>query len=229
MSYTHEFDKPKASVVNTVWPHRNDGDRANNLFREYLKRRRLDFETAYLAGWYMSSMDCDRVVIPCVTTKPDHVYYQARAIDKKMKLRYRSPFGARHGALCTVDTLNIAPSSCVAIVEGPMDALALASHGVDSIAIMGIRPDQETRDHLLKRLDSKKYRVCAVIFDNEDEAKACALRLSLAISTHGIVSSVLSTKSKDCADATDAERNAIVKRLNTWANLPRRSLTNISD
>lgn len=216
--YNHEFEKPKARAFNTLWPAVATSKRANDRYREYLESRSLDFETAYLAGWYPSYMDCLRVVIPCQSLKAGHAYYQARAIDGEVKLRYASPPGARNGALCLVgSTLDSSLDIPVtAVVEGPMCALALAGLGIDSAATMGICPDVQARAHLLMILKQRNHRA-VIIFDNEDEAQAQAAGVSLMLSSAGILSTVICLNKKDVAASSIADRKALVSRISSWA------------
>lgn len=224
--YNHEVIRPKSTGFNTFWPPVADDDEVQSAFRSYLKSRRLDHETAYLNGWYPSRMGCLRVVIPCLSLKQDHAYYQARALSPKIGLRYVSPSGQRHGALCVVDPVQLGYEEeavqVTAIVEGPMDALALAGLGVPSIALMGIRPDNETLHHLRTLLQARKH-VAAIVFDNEDEAQAMAFRLGFDLAVHGIASRTFRTKEKDVADSTDQERQTLRGRIFSWLNKPRLS------
>lgn len=221
MSYEHErYDsREKQSAFNTVWPKVANDEVAANEFRHYLRSRRLNFETAYLAGWYPAWLDTLRVVIPCVSLQEGHAYYQARAFNKAVKLRYVSPPGPRHGALCVVDptddlTEGLIPA-VTAIVEGPMDALALAGLGIRSIALMGIKPDIKARAHLLQLIKRRKDRA-VILFDNEDEAQAEAALLAVELAGKGVASQVYALDSKDVAASSDGERLAIVKRIQQW-------------
>lgn len=221
MSYSHERTRPKSDTFNTLWPTVASNESANILFRQYLKSRRIDFDTAYLAGVYPSNMDCLRVVLPCVSRKEGHAYYQARAVSKHVSLRYYSPSGARHGALFCVDSISKS-SPFLCLVEGPMDALALASCGVDSIALMGIAPDEETRQHVIHRLKVRP-RPVVIMFDNEDEAQSKASELALYLASHGVPSRVFIPKSKDFAASSYSERRTYVKEFTGWAKQQRLS------
>lgn len=226
--YAHEFDKPKSQTFNTTWPTVSNRKEDQKRFKDYLKSRRLDFETAYLNGWYPSRLDCLRIVIPCLSTKPGHAYYQARACSQKVTLRYASPFGARHGALCPLDPTDEAtpfPVSFTAIVEGPMCGLVLAYYGIPAIAVMGIRPDKEAQAHLVSLLKARRHGA-VVAFDNEDEAQACAARLALRLSSSGIRTHVMNLDRKDIADSSDDERLTIVRKMKTWQNKSRLSTNN---
>jgi len=223
MSYEHEryTSREKKTAFNTVWPAVASGETADNELRRYLRSRRLDFETAYLAGWYPALFnDCLRVVIPCKSLNPEHAYYQARALNKSTRLRYVSPLGPRLGALCIVDPVlsdldeTLSPS-VTAIVEGPMCALALASLGIPSIALMGIRPDTQACLHLVSLLKSRRHDA-AILFDNEDEAQAEASNLAVFLAGNGIINHVFSLKSKDVADSSDKERKRIAGDILQW-------------
>lgn len=221
MSYSHERTRPKSDTFNTLWPTVATDDYANHWYREYLRQRRIDFETAYLTGVYPSNMDCLRAVLPCVSRKEGHAYYQARAIPSHATVRYRSPMGARHGALFCADSVSES-SPFLCLVEGPMDALALASCGVDSIALMGISPDEETRHHVIHRLKVNP-RPVVIMFDNEDEAQSKASELALYLASYGFPSRVFIPKSKDFAASSDSERRTYVKEFTAWANRQRLS------
>lgn len=223
MSYEHEryTSREKNTAFNTVWPAVECGETADNELRHYLRSRRLDFETAYLAGWYPSVINnCLRLVIPCKSLNPKHAYYQARALDKSIRLRYVSPSGPRLGALCIVDPVlfdwddTLSPS-VTAIVEGPMCALALASLGIPAIALMGISPEPSACSHLVSILKSRHHDA-AILLDNEDEAQASASNLAVFLAGNGIINHVFLLKSKDVADSSDKERKKIAGDILQW-------------
>ena len=128
-SFEYKLDRDKAPA-NTTWPLMSTSGVDLDASRAYLKERGLSWDLAEENGWYPSRNAMDsflRIVIPALTTVKDHIYWQARAVSKNVHIRYQTPRGPRHGALVRVRALPDDEHTCeVVIVEGPLDALAVA-------------------------------------------------------------------------------------------------------
>lgn len=201
MFYPHERnDEYKTDSLNTRWPVMSTFDGDLEKCHIYLQRRGLDPSVADANRWYPSRDAGDevlRLVMPALTRRSDHVYWQARAITESC-IRYQSPKGSRHGALIIVCAVQNEETKTVVVVEGPMDALAVAECGYDAIAIMGINPGAEAVEHLQKLLQNK---FVIIVFDNEPKAIAAAQILSMHIASARIQVRVASPmRQKDLAD-----------------------------
>jgi len=128
------------------------------LMREYLSARGLDYTLAMHNGWYPVQHKGLRVFIPAVTRIPGHVYWQARSVEGH-PLRYDSPCGPRRDAVVVVK--GAVPCTTVCVVEGPMDALAMAElTGVAGIALLGLSPPEEALAHLASLCEEYSRVVC---------------------------------------------------------------------
>ena len=189
--YFHErqTERDQASS-NTVWPLMSTAGLDQTDCIDYLQDRGLSWELAEANGWYPSRNAMDRflrVVIPAVSTKAGHVYWQARAVSSNVHIRYQTPRGPRHGALIFVwaNALkqdNPEPTEKVVIVEGPMDALACAYCGYDAIALMGMTPGNLALDHLVKRVAN---RPALIVLDNETMAQVAAHTVAMKLASAG--------------------------------------------
>ncbi len=115
----------------------------------YLKDRDLDPEVARVNGWYPSDSAGDdfvRIVMPAKRTD-GRVFWQARALNPVLAKRYQSPHGARGDAVIVVRPLH--EPKVAAMVEGPMDALAVAGAGFLGVAMMGNTPPLCVLEHVL--------------------------------------------------------------------------------
>jgi hypothetical protein len=150
--YTHEQQERKIQTkpMNTSLPVRAVNPADYRFAEAYLTSRNLDADIAQENGWYPSWEAGDnfpRIVIPAVTHVAGHVYWQARDMTGKAKIRYQSPSGPRHEALIEVRSCWKEPKGQV-VVEGPMDALAAAGAGYTGFALMGMMPSLATLMHL---------------------------------------------------------------------------------
>ncbi len=219
MFYSHErYEQKQTNPTNTVWPLMSTNGRDIDAVRAYLKERGLSWELAEANGWYPSRKAMDeylRIVIPATVCVPDHVYWQARAINTDAKIRYQTPRGPRHGALiCVKSDLTIMQNNGgsreVVVVEGPMDALAVAETGCDAIALMGIAPGPEALYHLIKLVVK---RPVLVVLDNEAQAKAAAGAIIMKLASAGGIAHWDSLRYvKDLAEMTYAARRAWLDR-----------------
>lgn len=185
--YPHEPRTERdQAATNTVWPLMSTNGVDIDDCKAYMKERGLSWELAEANGWYPSRNAMDnflRIVIPAKSPVKDHVYWQARAISKNVHIRYQTPKGPRQGALITVDGdyLNAATSKVV-IVEGPMDALAVADCGWDAIALMGMCPGALALSHLVKLVEK---RPALIVLDNEPAAQAAAHSIAMCLASAG--------------------------------------------
>jgi len=162
MHYTHDRNERQRNPgqINTRnLPYQNDmGLDRFDLMRDYLSARGLNCILALHNGWYPVENKGLRIYIPAVTRIPGHMYWQARSIEGH-PLRYDSPFGPRRDALVVVK--GEVPCSTVCIVEGPMDALAMAElTGVAGIALLGLSPPEEALAHLASLCEEYSRVVC---------------------------------------------------------------------
>lgn len=131
-------------VSQRLWPR----------FDNYLRERNLDYALARMNYWFPSrTIDgYDRLVVPGSSDQPGNLYWQARLIQPVTlgnakptdPRRWESPHGiARGNSVCLMWPKEPRPERFVAIVEGPMDALAAAGEGFVAIALMGVNPSTE--------------------------------------------------------------------------------------
>lgn len=189
--YQHDVyqERDRDRLDNTVWPLMSTNGVDLDDCKSYLLKRELSWTVAEANGWYPSRHAGDgflRIVIPALSTKSEHVYWQARAVSSNVHIRYQSPSGPRHGALVRVlanpDADANDCSDEVVIVEGPMDALAVADCETDSIALMGIEPGDTAIQHLIKLVAK---RPALIVLDNEPYAQSQASKLAMQLSSAG--------------------------------------------
>jgi hypothetical protein len=147
MNYAHEIAEHKEKRKPT--PARMPTESRSSLdwdqMESYLKARELSYKTACHNGWYPSCNAGDgalRIVMPA-TNSAKIAYWQARAVYKDMP-RYQSPSVPRGDSVIQVWPLSKDYLPFTILCEGPMDALAAASHGIRGIALMGNNPTAET-------------------------------------------------------------------------------------
>jgi hypothetical protein len=178
---------------------------------EYIKGRNLSWKLARSNGWYESDKARDayrRVVIPAVTHKAGHVYWQARDIFGKAFIRYQSPKGPRHEAL-----VKVVPSSTqlgIVVVEGPMDALAAAGEGYLGIALMGMTPSTATMMHLCLLLEESPAKRTLVALDRDSAENAT--RICTFVSSQGYSCRMASLPEKDLAACLPEVRRKFLKQ-----------------
>ena len=190
--YPHEQRTERdQAATNTVWPLMSTNGVDVDDCKAYLKERGLSWELAEENGWYPSRNAMDnflRIVIPAVSTQAGHVYWQARAVSQNIYIRYQTPRGPRHGALIVVnfdaqrEYETRRNTKSVVIVEGPMDALAVAACGYDAIALMGMAPGALALSHLVKLVEK---RPALIVLDNEPAAQAAAHSIAMCLASAG--------------------------------------------
>jgi len=177
MNYTHEREertRPKTPLKPVYVPLRED--RLGPLMWKYLEARTLDPERAEDNGWYPACYKgAPRIIIPASTLVNTWPYFQGRAMDDHPK-RYESPSAPRGDALAVVYPKSVPDG--VAIVEGPMDALAAAGEGFVGVGLMGNTPGDAVLDHLESIL--KAFPVpCVVIPDKDALSKGAEVTAKL--------------------------------------------------
>lgn len=210
--YWHEAEERKVNVHPMCTQLPIQGVFQHNM-NMYLERRKLDWELARSNGWYESCLagDCyRRVVIPAVTHKVGHAYWQARDIFGGAFIRYQSPKGPRHEALVRVMPLQKA-HGCV-VVEGPMDALAAAGVGYIGYALMGMQPSKATMMHLCLLIEDHKELNTLILLDRDSSEHA--MKISLFLSTQKYVCKMahLPSPEKDLAECLPAKRKKFLSQ-----------------
>lgn len=132
-------------------------------FDKYLTGRGLHAETARRNMWFPSkNVDgWGRVVVPCTSSQPGNLYWQARLLDppvgpdkpeniatigRGMPRRWESPYDVSRGDAICVVWPSLGEENWnrkAALVEGPMDALACAEFGYLGVALLSAVPSEE--------------------------------------------------------------------------------------
>lgn len=208
--YYHEQQERKISKypMNTEWPvEALDADRG----MEYLNIRRLSTLAAIKNGWYVSQNagdDYERIVIPAITHKAGHVYWQARDITGNAWLRYQSPKGPRYEAFIAVKPVY--PSLGVVVVEGPMDALAAAGELYTGIALMGMVPSKDTIIRVGLYISGLKKMNTLVVMDKGEVANST--RIATMLASYGIPARVAELPTKDLAACLPQQRRKFLSQ-----------------
>jgi hypothetical protein len=180
--------------------------------KQYLQDRHLNYELALANGWFPSNEASDafpRVVIPATTHKAGHVYWQARDTTGKAYLRYQTPKGPRHEALIKV--YPEVPPRGIVIVEGPLDALAVAGAGCIGYALMGMQPSIGTLHHLALLVEDNNDLDVMVVLDRDSAQHA--IKIATFLSSQGYFTQIQSLPGpeKDLAECLPAKRKNFLK------------------
>ena len=222
MYYQHEVHERKPNthpMCTELPPYEHDLD--DNM-REYLKERNLDSDLAKANGWFFSCKAGDvfpRIVIPAVTWKPGHVYYQARDITGKAFIRYQSPKGPRHEAIIKVVPIDIDEHRPIGIVvvEGPCCSLAAAQAGYLGVALMGKMPSQATLAHLALLIQDNAELPVLVLLDRDCTNEAVRIVTFLASQGFNVKMGQF-TQSKDLAELGQHERTTLLRKYFSQVN-----------
>jgi hypothetical protein len=121
--------------------------------KAYLENRGLDWNLAYSSNWYPALYRGPRIIIPCSRTDGGK-FWQGRLIEEmvdpnaqKHLKRWDSPDGGKGDAVVALGPYG-GNRSAMFIVEGPMDALAVAGAGFASVALLGCKPGISVVEHV---------------------------------------------------------------------------------
>jgi len=211
MFYDHEVQERKLNEhpMNITLPPQSI---CQEHMYEYLAVRNIDEAVTRANGWYESARAVDtfiRIVIPCVTHKAGHKYFQARDTTGKAHLKYQSPKGPRHEALVRMLPLKRAKGTVV--VEGAFCAARAAMHGYIAYALMGMMPSQATLLHLCLLIEDNKELPVLVLLDRD--SGAAAVKVVTFISSQGYNCRMGTfSKSKDLAELPVKESANLLTR-----------------
>ncbi len=189
-------------------------------FDQYLAGRGLDPDLARFNEWYPSTDAGDpipRVVIPC-SNSLGRVYWQARAMDGMLTpfhlpvKRYQSAHTDRsESVVITWPFSEFFPVAYgVAVLEGPLDALAASSAGWVGVALMGDKPPAECIEYVVRIFSP--YSVWRVVPD-KDMPKLGA-QVVRALGMLGKKAKLVDTRPyKDLAAAPAEERQGYLECL----------------
>ena len=213
--YWHEQEERKPNVHPMCTSLPSYAVIQSNVER-YLSDRYLNAELAFQNGWYESWLAGDnyqRCVIPAVTHKVGHVYWQARDITGRAYIRYQSPKGPRHEALVVVKPFeSVKGTKGVVVVEGPTDALSAAGEGYVGIALMGMQPSQATLMHLALILMDYSNKQVLVLLDRDSGANASKVALFLSTQGYHARIDTLPGPEKDLAACLPPKRKKILRQ-----------------
>lgn len=175
---------------------------------DYLLARDLDPALAVFNGWYPS--DDWRIVIPCINSAGTP-YYQARDITGESKIRYDSPVAPRGDSIVVVrPPPQLREVGRAVVMEGPMDALAVAEFGWVGIATMGNNPAEEAIDLIVDKF-GRTHSPFLIVPDMDDPKFGSTLLAAFA--TRGIVARVgLLHSGKDLCELKKKEREKWLKK-----------------
>ena len=169
--------RPAPNPAYTWWPKPSQSPPAlpfSLVAANYLNSRRLSVEIAAANGWYSveASDGVERICIPCLGE--EWAYWQSRAVEPSQGKRYMCPSWKRGGAYCRVyptPIVGIPPKiyPTVAVVEGPLDALAAAGETVVGIAMLGLHPPPDALANIVQ--ETSLYPTRLLILDNDPEAR----------------------------------------------------------
>lgn len=215
MYYAHEQNERKVNVhpMCTELPPQSVDDGFGMKAADYLTSRKLSKELAKQNGWYLSTQAGDeypRIVIPAITHKAGHVYWQARDISGTAYIRYQSPKGPRHEALVRV--LPRDKPKGIVILEGPCCALAAAGQGYIGYALMGMMPSQATMMHLALLIQDNPELNALVLLDRDSGNAAVKIVAFLASQGYKCKWAMLPGPEKDLAECLPSKRRKFLSQ-----------------
>lgn len=215
MNYTHDFARPSYRPrVLVPFPVEDRREGARLAFASYLGGRRLDVAIARANGWYPTEDEDGRlrIVIPA-TNSGRFPFWQSRAVSPDVTPRYDSPHGVpREDSIVIVWPLTQAQTGhrtagIVAVVEGPMDALAAAGAGIPGVALMGATPPEVVFGHMARVFP---HALFVVIPDSDfPEAGVRSVRL---LAQRGCIAQLrlLPDHAKDLAELSPRDRELVL-------------------
>lgn len=174
----------------------------------YLNSRKLSYVVARDNGWYPSSQvdGYDRIIIPC-SNSVGRPYWQARAIDDWVNIRYQSPRATRLDSIVMVwPKLNVKAKGAV-VCEGPADSLAAAMCGYLGIGIMGNEPPDYVLGFIVSKVKGAYEPVCVVPDLDHIEMGAW---MTGSLSAHGIKVEMRIPPKKDLAGLNVWQREKLL-------------------
>ena len=186
---------------------------------EYLVGRGLDPDLARGFGWYAAKYNGPRLIVPCVRTDP-YAFWQGRLIDGAYNVedtnykRWDSPSGPRGDALVYLVPTHLIVDAPLLIVEGPLDALAIAEHGYDVVAVLGATPPGVVLNHLASIALATRPLPKVLWIPDKDAVKP-AMKRQQALSNMGVLAIVqmLPGAYKDFAEIPREERKEVLEWL----------------
>jgi len=206
MIYQHEWKEPKHyDGPRPKMPNENESLRPK--MSRYLERRELSYALANNNFWYPSrSVDgYDRIVIPC-SNSLGITYYQARAMDHWVTVRYNSPLATREDSIVILWPDGNTKAKGTVICEGPMCALAACGCGYIGIGLMGNQPSDTVVDHIVRLI--RGYFEPVLIVPDLDHIEMGAFLVG-SFASNSLSSSILLPKKKDLADMTMQARREL--------------------
>ena len=222
MIYQHDAQEakrePNTGVISEFPPEPAftiDGVSPWQTMSEYLQGRGISFATARYNGCYPIWRKGLRMYIPAVTRVDGHHYWQARSMDGD-QLRYESPFGPRRDALIVAKRVAGREWGLinVVIVEGPLDALAVAeTPGIPAligIALMGVKPPEEALVHLSYLLHKWRPQSIKCIADSDSVGEM--MKIQGWLSMRGYPSELrIPQWFKDVCEGTPEQREELLR------------------
>ena len=207
---------------------------------EYLGGRGLNHTLARGFGWYPARYNGPRLIVPCVRTDP-YAFWQGRLIDTVPKelycsdcqidpgpnyqlcmdnhrcshwKRWDSPSGLRGDALVYLTPTHLILEGPLLVVEGPLDALAIAEFGYDVVAILGATPPGVVLNHIAV-LAQARERTPRVLWIPDKDAVNPAMKRQAALGTMGVLVNMqmLPGAYKDFAEIPREERKEVLEWL----------------
>jgi len=207
MIYQHErkepthYDGPRPEM-----PKENESLRSK--MSRYLEGRELSYALANNNFWYPSrDVDgYDRIVIPC-SNSFGVTYYQARAMDRWVTIRYNSPLATREDSIVILWPEGNTRAKGTVICEGPMDALAAGGLGYVGIGLMGNQPSEPVVAHIVRLVDG--FFEPVVIVPDLDHIEMGTYMVG-SLAGYGIVARIVLPMKKDLCEMTFQERKALL-------------------
>jgi len=207
MIYQHErkeptyYDGPRPEM-----PKENESLRSK--MSRYLEGRELSYALAFNNGWYPSrDVDgYDRIVIPC-SNSLGITYYQARAMDRWVSIRYNSPLATREDSIVIVWPELLSGSKGTVICEGPMCALAACGCGYIGIGLMGNQPPDTVVDHIVRLI--KGYFEPVIVVPDLDHIEMGVYMVG-CLSGDNIKSRIVLPTKKDLCEMPWHERKVLL-------------------